>query len=80
MEIADHGYHDASLSYPVIIYVDIDKETMLYTFYDPYFDRSFVQKDGKIKKRITYNNKGQEMKHIEYDKEGLIKSNTGYKL
>ncbi|MDB3905148.1 hypothetical protein N9335_01575 [Crocinitomicaceae bacterium] len=52
LEIADHGYHDASLSYPVIIYVDIDKETMLYTFYDQYFDRSFVQKEGKIKMTV----------------------------
>ena len=52
LEIADHGYYDASFSYPVKIYVDIEKETMIYTWYDPYLDRSFVQKDGKIKMTV----------------------------
>jgi len=44
LEIADYGRLDASFSYPVKIYVDIDKETMLYTWYDQYLDRSFVSK------------------------------------
>ena len=44
LEIADYGRYDASFSYPVKIYVDIDKETMLYTWYDQYLDRSFVSK------------------------------------
>jgi hypothetical protein len=44
LEIADYGRYDASFSYPVKIYVDIDKETMIYTWYDQYLDRSFVSK------------------------------------
>jgi hypothetical protein len=44
LEIADYGRYDASFSYSVKIYVDIDKETMLYTWYDQYLDRSFVSK------------------------------------
>ncbi|MDB3905149.1 hypothetical protein N9335_01580 [Crocinitomicaceae bacterium] len=49
LEIADHGRHDASLSYPVKIYVDIENETMLYTWYDPYLERSFVSACWKLK-------------------------------
>ena len=49
LEIADHGRIDASFSYPVKIYVDVEKETMVYTWYDPYLDRSFVQPCWKLK-------------------------------
>ena len=49
LEIADHGRHDASSSYPVKIYVDIENETMLYTWYDPYLERSFVSACWKLK-------------------------------
>ena len=49
LEIADYGRYDASFSYPVKIYVDIDKETMLYTWYDKYLDRSFVSACWKLK-------------------------------
>jgi hypothetical protein len=49
LEIADHGRYDASFSYPVKIYVDIDKETMIYTWYDPHLERSFVQPSWKLK-------------------------------
>ena len=49
LEIADHGRYDASFSYPVKIYVDIENETMLYTWYDPYLERSFVSACWKLK-------------------------------
>ena len=49
LEIASYGRYDASFSYPVKIYVDIDKETLIYTWYDPYLDRSFVQPSWKLK-------------------------------
>ncbi|MDC0643993.1 hypothetical protein OAP32_00285 [Crocinitomicaceae bacterium] len=35
--------------------------------------------DGRVKEKVTYDKKGEEIKHIEYDYDGLIKSNTGYK-
>ena len=49
IETADYGRYDASFSYPVKIYVDVDKETMLYTWYDKYLDRSFVSACWKLK-------------------------------
>ena len=49
LEIADHGRIDDSFSYPVKIYVDVDKETMVYTWHDPFLDRSFVQPCWKLK-------------------------------
>jgi len=52
LEIADHGRHDASSSYPVKIYVDIENETMLYTWYDPYLERSFVSACWKLKMTV----------------------------
>ena len=36
--------------------------------------------DGRVQKKVTYDGKGKELKHIEYDYEGRVKSNTGYKL
>jgi len=48
LEIADYGRFDPELSYPVKIYIDIDNNTMLYTWYDQYFDRSFVSKCHKL--------------------------------
>ena len=52
LEIADHGRHDASSSYPVKIYVDIENETMLYTWNDPYLERSFVSVCWKLKMTV----------------------------
>jgi hypothetical protein len=52
LEIADHGRYDASFSYPVKIYVDIENETMLYTWYDPYLERSFVSACWKLKMTV----------------------------
>ena len=49
LEIADYGRIDDSFQYPVKIYVDIDKETMIYTWYDPHLERSFVQPSWKLK-------------------------------
>ena len=40
-------------SYLSKIYLNIQDNTMLYTWYDPYFDRSFVQQDHKIKITIS---------------------------
>jgi len=48
LEIADYGRIVAEFQYPVKIYVDIDAKTMLYTWYDQYMDRSFVQQDHKL--------------------------------
>tara|TARA_R110002074_G_scaffold275127_3_gene446683 strand:+ start:4685 stop:5140 length:456 start_codon:yes stop_codon:yes gene_type:complete len=48
LEIADHGRYDALFSYPTKIYIDVDAKTMLYTWYDRYLDRSFVQQDHKL--------------------------------
>ena len=53
LEIADYGRIDASLQYPVKIYVDVDAKTMLYTWYDQYMDRSFVSKCHKLTMSIT---------------------------
>jgi len=53
LEIADYGRIDASLQYPVKIYVDVDAKTMLYTWYDQYLDRSFVSKCHKLTMSIT---------------------------
>jgi len=49
LEINDHGYYDNSFKYPVKVYVDVDKNTMLYTIYDQYSNRSLVQQDHKLK-------------------------------
>jgi len=48
LEIADYGRIVAEFQYPVKIYVDVDAKTMLYTWYDQYMDRSFVQQDHKL--------------------------------
>jgi len=48
LEIADYGRIDAEFQYPVKIYVDVDAKTMLYTWYDPYMNRSFVQPSNKL--------------------------------
>ena len=48
LEIADHGRIVAEFQYPVKIYIDVDAKTMLYTWYDRYLDRSFVQQDHKL--------------------------------
>ena len=53
LEIADSGRYDASFSYPVKIYVDVDAKTMLYTWYDRYLDRSFVQQDHKLTMSVS---------------------------
>lgn len=36
------GDIDSSFTYPITIYIDTKKETMYYTKYDSYMDRSFV--------------------------------------
>ena len=36
------GDIDSSFTYPITIYLDTKKETMYYTKYDSYMDRSFV--------------------------------------
>ena len=36
--------------------------------------------DGRIEKKVTYDDKGEELKHIKWDYDGLVESNTGYKL
>ena len=48
IETDAYGRYDASFSYHTKIYIDTEHKTMIYTWYDPYLDRSFVQKDGKI--------------------------------
>ena len=49
IETADYGRYDASFSYPVKIYIDTEHKTMLYTWYDPYLERSFVSVCWKLK-------------------------------
>lgn len=46
------GSVDSSFTYPVTIYIDTKKETMYYTKYDSYMDRSFVT---PCKSKITVN-------------------------
>ena len=53
LEIADYGRIDASFQYPTKIYVDVDAKTMLYTWYDQYMDRSFVQQDHKLTMSVS---------------------------
>ena len=53
LEIADHGRIVAEFQYPVKIYIDVDAKTMLYTWYDPYMNRSFVQQDHKLTMSLT---------------------------
>ena len=48
LAIADYGSINDSFQYPVKIYVDVDAKTMLYTWYDQYLDRSFVQPSNKL--------------------------------
>ncbi len=48
IETDAYGRYDASFSYHTKIYIDTEHKTMIYTWYDPYLDRSFVQKGGKI--------------------------------
>ena len=52
IETDDYGRYDASFSYHTKIYIDTELKTMIYTFYDPYLDRSFVQTTGKIRMTI----------------------------
>ena len=52
IETADYGLYDPSFSYPVKIYIDTEHKTMIYTWYDQYLDRSFVQPTGKIKMTV----------------------------
>lgn len=37
-----YGIIDASFTYPVTVYIDLDSGNMFYTKYDPYMDRSFA--------------------------------------
>tara|TARA_R100001591_G_C4315950_1_gene174148 strand:- start:259 stop:714 length:456 start_codon:yes stop_codon:yes gene_type:complete len=53
IETADYGRIDPSFTYPTKIYVDVDAKTMLYTWYDQYMDRSFVQQDHKLTMSIS---------------------------
>ena len=48
------GDIDSSFTYPITIYLDTKKETMYYTKYDPYLDRSFVT-PCKSKITLKYN-------------------------
>jgi hypothetical protein len=52
IETDDYGRYDASFSYHTKIYIDTELKTMIYTWYDPYLDRSFVQPTGKIKMTV----------------------------
>jgi len=52
IETADYGRYDPSFSYPTKIYINTEHKTMIYTWYDPYLDRSFVQPTGKIKMTV----------------------------
>ncbi len=52
IETDDYGRYDASFSYHTKIYIDTELKTMIYTWYDPYLDRSFVQTLGKIKMTV----------------------------
>jgi len=53
IETADYGRIDPSFTYPTKIYVDVDAKTMLYTWYDQYMGRSFVQQDHKLTMSIS---------------------------
>ena len=53
IETADYGRIDPSFTYPTKIYVDVDAKTMLYTWYDQYMDRSFVQQDHKLTMSVS---------------------------
>ena len=53
LEIADYGSINDSFQYPVKIYVDVDTKTMLYTWYDQYLDRSFVQPSNKLTMSVS---------------------------
>ena len=53
LEIADYGSINDSFQYPVKIYVDVDVKTMLYTWYDQYLDRSFVQPSNKLTMSVS---------------------------
>jgi|GEM_PF-5934478 len=44
IKFTSYGDIDASFTYPVTIYVDIGKESMIYSKYDPYMGRSFAHK------------------------------------
>lgn len=52
-EWPDYGLYDSSYSYPVKVFLDIENNIMFYTWYDQYGNRSFVQKDYKIKITIS---------------------------
>ena len=49
IETDDYGRYDASFSYHTKIYIDTELKTMIYTWYDPYLDRSFVSACWKLK-------------------------------
>jgi len=53
LETVAYGRIDPSFVYPVKIYVDVDAKTMLYTWYDQYMDRSFVQQDHKLTMSVS---------------------------
>ena len=48
LEIGDTGFYDNSYSYHVKIYLDTKEKTMIYTWYDPYLNRSFVMPEHKL--------------------------------
>ena len=48
IETIDYNIDLPELSYPTKIYVDIDNKTMLFTWHDTVFDRSFVSKCHKL--------------------------------
>ncbi len=52
IETDDYGRYDASFSYHTKIYIDTEHKTMIYTWYDPYLDRSFVQPSIKLKMSV----------------------------
>ncbi len=52
IETDDYGLDDASFSYHVKIYIDTEYKTMIYTWYDPYLDRSFVSACSKLKMTV----------------------------
>lgn len=52
IETDDYGRLDSSFSYHTKIYIDTDNKTLIYTWYDPYLDRSFVSRTGKIKMTV----------------------------
>jgi len=53
LETVAYGRIDPSFTYPVKIYVNVDAKTMLYTWYDQYMDRSFVQQDHKLTMSVS---------------------------